>query len=439
MSGLTSLPSRFLRTAAKIEVHEMKAVMLSFIYATLIFASYNMIKPYRDAMGTVYGARNLPGLFTGTFLAMLVASSIYGAFASRMKLATFLPWVWGFLIINLLAFFLLFETLGSTRPLAAAFYIWVSIYSLLITSVFWSFMADLFSRAQAKRLFGVVTTGLSLGGLIGPAISAALIPVVGLNNMLVCSAALLFAALLLVRSLEKEKNKVAQFELPAGRTDLDHKLGGNPFAGFTHLFRSPYLLMISLFIMLMTWVSTIAYIQQTQLIAKAFASVSQRAQVLATVETIVNTAAFALAILGTGRMTQRFGITATLLVNPLLMIIGFIAIAMSPVLSVFLVVQVARRICEYALARPGREMMFTIIDQENKYKAKNVVDTVIYRLGDVSSSYAAAPILTLFGVPGTALFGVIVCVVWGSVAVLLGRRYEGARAERAANASLAGG
>jgi ATP:ADP antiporter, AAA family len=430
--------ARAFKTIAKVEPHEAKATIVAFLYAFLIFAAYNALKPLRDAMGTVYGVKNLQELFTGTFFAMLVASPIYGAFASRMNLSAFLPWVYGFLVINVVIFYVLFETVGQARWLAAAFYIWISVLSLFITSVFWSFMADLFSRTQAKRLFGFITTGFSVGGLVGPLLSASLVGVIGTNNLLVLPAVAFTIVIFLVRILEKEKAKVAQLEPKAATTTLGHKLGGNPFAGFGLLFRSPYLLMIAVFLLMMTWVSTVIYFQQAELVANAFSSVAERTRVFALIETAVNSGAIIISLFGTSRITQRFGITTTLIINPLFMVVGFCALAVSPVLGVLLVVQVVRRIAEYALARPGREMLFTVVDQESKYKAKNVIDTVVYRGGDLTSAWITAGFgMVGFGIPGTALFGAAVCAVWGAIAVRLGRKYEGVNKAQTAATSAA--
>ncbi|HWW63690.1 MAG TPA: MFS transporter [Sphingomonadaceae bacterium] len=430
MGRASGLLSRVMRVSARIEPHEMRAVWLSFLYFFLIMASYYVLRPIRDAMGTVYGADRLEHLFTATFFATFLAAPIYAGVASRMKLRNFLPWVYGFFLLNILIFYALFESHPESRIVAAIFYVWLSVFNMFIISVFWSFMADLYSRAQAKRLFGFVAAGGSLGAAIGPAITTVLVKLVGTGTMLLVSAAGFGAAILVIRLLvrEKERLRVAERE-EAQPTRLDHRLGGNPFTGFGLLLRSPYLLLIAAFILLLTWISTIVYFQQAELIARAFESREARTQAFAVVDLIVNICAIAVQLFGTGRIVTRFGVTTGLVLNPLIMLAAFLLVALSPVLMMLLGVQIVRRVAEYAIARPSREMLFTVVDQESKYKAKNVLDTVVYRFGDLSAAWAQTGLAAIgFGVAGVALFGAAVAILWGAVAFLLGQRFERVKA-----------
>jgi ATP:ADP antiporter, AAA family len=216
----------------------------------------------------------------------------------------------------------------------------------------------------------------------------------------------------------------------AQNTTLDRRLAGNPFDGFKLLFRSPYLLLLALFLLLMTWISTIVYIQLGDLITKAFASREARTQAYATIDLLVNTTAVFIQVFGTGRVISRFGVTTGLLVNPIIMVIAFLALLVSPALIFLGGIQVLRRVAEYAVAKPTREMLFTVVDQESKYKAKNVIDTVVYRFGDVSSAWVSSFILP-FGVSGMAIFGAVVAAIWFPIAWLLGKRYERVRGDEA--------
>jgi len=425
--------SRFLRVTTRIEPRELRAVWLSFLYFFLIMASYYVLRPIRDAMGTVYGADRLEHLFTATFLATFLAAPIYAGIAARMKLQSFLPWVYGFFVLNILIFYGLFEANPESRAIAALFYVWLSVFNMFIISVFWSFMADLYSRAQAKRLFGFIAAGGSVGAALGPAITAVLVTMVGTGTMLLVSAAGFGAAILVVRALvrEKEQLRAARPDPEDGgdaqATRLDHRLNANPnpFAGFGLLLRSPYLLLIAGFILLLTWISTIIYFQQAAFIANAFESREARTQAFAAVDLVVNLSAIAVQLFGTGRIVTRFGVTTGLVLNPLIMFAAFILIAISPVLMVLLGVQAVRRIAEYAIARPSREMLFTVVDQESKYKAKNVIDTVVYRFGDLSAAWAQAGLAAIgIGVIGIAMLGAAVSAFWGALALALGRRFE---------------
>jgi AAA family ATP:ADP antiporter len=323
--------------------------------------------------------------------------------------------VYGFVAITILLFYALFQFSAHDRGVAAAFYIWVSTFNILIISVFWTFMADIFSRTQAKRLFGFVAAGGTLGGIAGPAIATFLVKGLGNNNLMLISAAGFTLTAWLVTLLAKEKKKLLAAGAEAQKTTLDHKLAGNPFDGFKLLLRSPYLLLLAVFLLLMTWISTIVYIQLGDLITKAFADRNARTQAYAMIDLSVNCIALFLQLFGTGRIISRFGVTTGLLVNPVVMVIAFLTVAFSPVLLVLASIQIIRRVAEYAVAKPTREMLFTVVDQESKYKAKNVIDTVVYRFGDVSSAWVSSVILP-HGVAGLAIFGVIVSALWFPVA-----------------------
>ena len=429
--------TRLLKTLAKVEPREAKAVTIAFIYFFFLMFGYFVVKPVRDAMGTVYGVENLQELFTGTFIVTFIVAPIYAFLASRIKLTKFLPWVYGFIAVTMVVFYVMFTTVEQhqDRWIAAAFYIWVSTFNLLTISVFWSFLADTFSSTQAKRLFGFIAAGGTVGTISGPAIGALFVNVVGTNTLMLISAAGFVVTAFLVSVLEKEKVKLAVAG-DSQKTTLNRKLGGNPFAGFTLLFKSPYLLMIALFILLMTTISTVIYFQLGDVITKSFPSREARTQAYAVIDLATNSLAVLVQLFGTGRIIQRFGVTAGLVLNPLIMVLAFLAVVFSPVLLVLGSIQVLRRFAEYAIAKPSREMLFTVVDQESKYKAKNVIDTVVYRFGDVTSAWLSAAVLP-FGVTGLAIAGMVFCGIWFPIAYLLGKRYENISAglEPAVNAA----
>ncbi len=421
--------ARLLKAVAKVEPEEVTAVGLSFAYFALLMGSYFIVRPVRDAMGTVYGVANLQELYTGTFVASFVLAPAYAFLASRIRLATFLPWVYAFIAVTMVGFFALFTTVEQhqDRWIAALFFVWVSTFNVLIISVFWSLMADLFSRTQAKRLFGFIAAGGTVGTIGGPALAASLVNVVGTNGLMLISAAGFLATAWLVTRLDQEKRRLAAAGADTQRTTLDRTLGGNPFDGFALLFRSRYLLMMTLFILLMTTISTIIYFQLGDLITKAFATREARTQAYAVIDLAVNGTTVFVQLFGTGRIIERFGVTAGLLLNPVIMVFAFLAVALSPVLLVLGTIQVIRRFAEYAVAKPSREMLFTVVDQESKYKAKNVIDTVVYRFGDVTSAWASAAVLP-YGVAGLAVAGIVMSAIWFPIAYALGTRYENVRA-----------
>jgi AAA family ATP:ADP antiporter len=430
--------ARVFKSLAGVEPHELSAVMLSMLYFFFLFGSYSVIKPVRDAMGTVYGIKHLNELFLGTFIGTLILAPLYAGMASRLKLSTFLPWVYGFIAVTILGFYAMFSGgKVSARWVAAGFYIWVSVFNMLIISVFWSFMADIFSRTQAKRLFGFIAAGGTIGGIAGPAIATLLAKSVGNNGLMLISAAGFAVTGLLVKLLARERDRLVAASGNEGqRTTINHRLGGgNPLDGFILLLKSPYLLLIAGFLFLMTFISTIVYTQLGDLITKAFTDHNARTQAYATIELVVNSLAVVIQLIGTGRIINRFGVTLGLMLNPIIMVFAFLAIAFSPVLMILGSLQIVRRVAEYAVAKPTREMLFTVVDQESKYKAKNVIDTVVYRGGDLLAAQVSVGVLNGFGDIGLAVLGVVVSLVWFPIAWLLGKRYESARSAEGVAAS----
>ncbi len=422
----SSAIARLLKLVAAVEPLEVKAVSLSFVYFFFLMASYFILRPLRDTMGTIYGVSHLQELFTGTFLVSFVVAAVYAGCASRIRLATFLPWVYGVIALSMVCFYLAFTAHAESRWLAAGFYVWLSTFNLLTISVFWSMMADIFSSGQAKRLFGFIAAGGTVGTIVAPAFTVLFVKVVGTNLLLLISAGGFAITALLVRLVEAEKRKFAVEDAAAQRTTLDKRLGGNPFDGFVLLFKSRYLLMIALFLLLMTWISTVIYFQLGDRISHEFASKAARTQAYATIDLATNSIAVLIQLFGTGRFIQRFGVTTGLLLNPVIMVVAFLAVAFSPVLLMLGTIQVVRRFAEYAIAKPSRDMLFTVVDQQAKYKAKNVIDTVVYRFGDLTSAWMSSAVLP-YGVAGLAVFGAIISVFWFPIAFLLGRRYESVR------------
>jgi AAA family ATP:ADP antiporter len=422
-----SLLARVLKSVAAIEPYEVKAVVLSMLYFFFLFGSYSVIKPVRDAMGTIYGVDHYQQLFTMTLVASLLFAPLYSGLAARIRLSSFLPWVYGFVALSIGGFYALFVAVNDqNRWIIAAFFVWVSTFNVLIISVFWTFMADIFSRTQAKRLFGFVAAGGTIGSIVGPAIATLLAKRLGNDNLMLISAAGFVATALLVRMLAREKQRLLAAGVEVQPTSLDHRLAGNPFDGFVLLMRSRYLLLLALFLLLMTWISTIVYFQLGDLITHAFPNRDARTQAYGLIDLAVNSLAVLIQLFGSGRIIARFGVKAGLLLNPVIMVIAFLAIAFSPVLVILGTIQVVRRVAEYALAKPTREMLFTVVDQQSRYKAKNVIDTVVYRFGDFSNAWVSS-LIQPHGVTGLAIFGLITSAVWFPIAWLLGRRYDGVR------------
>jgi AAA family ATP:ADP antiporter len=347
---------------------------------------------------------------------------VFGWLCGRYRRAVFLPWTYAFFILNLLAFWAAFRALDDDVWTARIFFVWVSVFNLFVVSVFWSFMADLFDREQAKRMFAFIAGGASTGAIGGSGLTAFLAEAVGDINLLVVSAALLASTLLPMRYLMGWSAR----RVSRGERLEERPIGGNPFAGVLLVSRSGYLAGIAVFVFLLVTVSTFLYLQQAELLARFYPDGSERTAFLGRVDLVVNLLAVALQLLAVGRLTARFGVSIMLPAVPLMMAAGFVLLALQPALATLVAVLVARRAGEYAVTRPCREMLFTTVDRETKYKAKNFIDTVVYRGGDaVSASLHEVAVRTFsLGLAGIAWLGAVVAATWILVSVALGRRHE---------------
>ena len=429
---------RLLSLAAQVERHERRAVMLAFLCNFVLLGSYYILRPVRDTVATLYGVEHLQTLFTATFLCTLIASPIFTWLASRFKLTRLLPGVLVFWLANVLLFALLFSVAPQNRWITAAYYVWFSVANLFMISVFWSLMVDIFSASQATRLFAFISAGGAFGSIGGSLLTRLLVAQAGLTGMLLIAAAGFAAVIVLALSLIREKARLRRDTSETQHSTLDHALRGNALDGFRQVISSRYAGNQALFMLLMTWVNTIAYFFQTDMIAQAFPAVASRTQALADIDLVVNLCTAVILTFGLGRFVQRFGVTAGLLLNPLIMIVAFAGISVAPSVFVIQLLQVVRRVAQYAIARPSREICFTVEAQASRYKAKNVIDTVVYRFGDLSAAWLQSGLRAAgYGMHGAVAAGVGASIAWGAAAVSLGRQYEAARRQSSAAAANA--
>ncbi len=396
----------------------------------MLLGSYYILRPIRDTMATVFGVGQLQNLFTGTFVITLICAPVFAWGASKLKLTQFVPGIFWLLLLTLLTFYELFHLAPHNHWIAAAYFWWFSVVNLFLISIFWTLMADVFSASQATRLFAFIAAGGSLGAIAGPIITTALVARVGLGGLLLAAAGGFVIVILLLYALMREKTRLRALDAEAQQTTLDHSLPGNPLRGFALLFRSSYLGKQAAFLLLMTWIATIVYFLQTDLIAKAFPAIESRTIAFADIDLLVNICSAAILIFGLGRTWQRYGVTAGLVLSPILMLGACLGLLAAPNLFMVQATRALQRISQYAIARPSREVLFTVVDQQSKYKAKNVIDTVVYRFGDVTAAWMQAGLRAAgFGLPGAVGLGVAVSVAWGVVALAMGRHYEAIRAE----------
>ena len=413
---------RLLQKAVDVKALEVRALFLGFVYYFLIFSSYYVIRPIRDDIGAANGIDKLPWLFTGTMIAMLFANALFAALVVKFSRRLFIPIAYRFLIANLVIFFVLLLTLSKEHQVwvGRAFFVWTSVFNLFVVSVFWAFMVDVFSTEQGKRLFGFISVGGTLGAIVGAAITAALVRRIGSLNLLLISAVLLELGVQCVRlfpttleSSASAKNK------NAGETPI----GGSIWAGIVHNLKSPYLFGICAYMFLYATTSTLLYFQQIDIGGHAFTDRAARTAFFAKIDLVVNV----LAILGqaflAARLIKWLGVGVTLALLPAMSVIGFAALGVGPTLVLLVVFLTLRRATDFALARPARETLFTVVSREDKYKAKNLIDTLVYRGADQFGAWSNKLLGGLgLGLAGISFVAAPIAAIWLLVSLWLGRK-----------------
>jgi ATP:ADP antiporter, AAA family len=418
-------PSNFLEKITGARANELSAAALSFAYFFCLLASYYVLRPIRDEMAVQIGKNGLAEIFTYVFFTMLAVMPIFGWLMARFPRKKLLVWMYVFFALNLVGFNFYFSAAGQQTPFVArVFYVWVSVYNLFVISVFWSFMADLFSSDQAKRIYGFVAAGGTIGALAGPIITVNLVSVIGAKNLLLVSAVFLVITIGLIQALVAWEKANAISDADKAQLAKEEKpMGGSIWAGIRDVITDPYLLAICAFLFLYALLSSLLYFAQIDLLPKAIPNSTERIELLAKTDLAVNIITLAIQLLAFGKLMTKLGPKFMLVSIPMVSIIGFIALAVSPVLTVLLVFGVLRRAGEYAVSKPARETLFNVLPTEQKYKAKNVIDTLVHRTGDVSSTW----IITLLSRAGISLqtmstAAVPLAIVWTAVAWWLGSR-----------------
>ena len=368
--------------------------------------------------------RNLPWLFTGTLLAMLAVNPLFAYAVRRWPRERFIAIAYRFFTLNLLIFMVLL-TLATPEQhvwIGRAFFIWVSVFNLFVVSVFWSFIVDVFDAEQGKRLFGFLAAGATLGGIAGSSLTSGFVERLGQNWLLLASIILLEVAVFASRRLSRVSDA---FQRPVRGDDPHRPVGGGIFAGMTHTFRSPYLLGIAFFILFYSVTSTVLYFQQATIAEANYPDRGARTAFFANIDFWVNVFTLVFQIFLTGRLMGFLGVAAMLCALPLFSVAGFATLAASPTVGVFVAVQVARRVSNFALTRPTRELLFTSVPREDRYKAKNFIDTVVYRGGDQVGSWAYTGLMGLgLSLTGIAIVAVPLSAIWLALSFWLGRRQE---------------
>ena len=413
-AGAAGLPYRLLRRILDVRPAEAQAVLWSWLYIFALLCSYYVMRPIRDQAGIAGGVNNLQWLFTGTLLAMLALNLPFAWLVRTLPRSRFIPLTYRFFAVNILLFAAAQYAVSDSAAVwvGRVFFIWTSVFNLFVVSVFWALLVDLFSAEQGKRLFGFVAAGASLGAIVGSAVTAGLAALVS-PALLLLAAALLEAAVFCVHRLARLSSALSRPQ-SAGDTgedraeaerDLEERrqeqrgaelpLGGGVLSGIVRALRQPYLLNVSLFLLLFSVTSTFLYFQQAAIISGSLGSRAAQTQFLATIDLVVNVLTLAIQLFLTGRIVRSLGVAATLLLLPGFSILGFAALAAVPALSTLVPFQALRRAGNFAITRPTREVLFTVLPREDRYKAKTFIDTVVYRLGDQVGALSYAGLAAL--------------------------------------------
>jgi|TARA_B100001540_G_scaffold46557_1_gene41577 AAA family ATP:ADP antiporter len=415
--------SKFINLSTRIKPNEIRATLLSFSFVFLLMTAYFILRPVRDAMSSDWTDTELSWLWTSTFFFSFIAVSLYGEIISRIKFNYVVPGVYVFFSISFFAFNFLSLILIDPDIINKIFYVWLSVFSLFHVSVFWSFISNIFSKEQAPRLFGFIASGASIGAILGPSVPILFANQVGTMNLLIIAGIILLIPVPLISWLEK-----IQFsELKNHKVNLDetkNTIKKDFLSGFSSLIKNPYLISISLFILFYVVMNTFIYFELRKLLIDF--DRDARTQIWASIDLIVNVLAIVTAIFLTGRITTRFGMPTTLALIPVLMVLGWLVVAISPILLFLIGLQIIRRAGNYAITKPGREMLFTLVDNEARYKVKPVIDIVVYRGGDMLTAwfYTFLTATLGLGLSGVSIIAAAVASLWALTGLYLGKRYK---------------
>lgn len=420
--------SRILKTTSKVEPNEMKATFAAFSFVFVIMAGYYILRPVRDAMASDWTDAEVSFLWTLNFFISIGIVAIYGFAVSRVKFQHLVPGVYGFFSASFILFYIAISFVDDRTLADKSFYLWLSVFGLFHLSVFWSFMSDIFNKEQAKRLFAIIAAGVSAGAILGPSIPTLFAGVLGTDTLMLIAAVIMIIPMPLIFYLSKLK--VTELHNEDVHADLSAaKIGGNPFAGFKMFIMNPYLLAIGIFIFLYTMMNSFVYFEQKNLLADF--TRAQRTQMLGLVDWVTNILTFGFAFFITGRMVKKLGMGFTLALLPVFVVGGMLILAFAPIVTVVLALQVARRSGNYAITRPAREMLFTEVDRETRFKAKPVIDIVVYRGGDVVTSWLFTGLTQGLGLGlgVVAVIGAGIAAIWAFVGIFLGKLYNRERAD----------
>ncbi len=401
------------------EPDEAVPVGWAFLYFFCLLCGYYILRPVRDEMAIQGGVQHLPWMMTATFVTLLLVAPLFGWLSARLPRYRLLLTVYAFFGLNLILFFMAMMSHLSAQWAARTFFVWLSVFNLFVVSVFWSFMADLFTPTQGTRLFGVIAAGGSIGAMVGPLLTTGLTYFIPIPALLLISVGFLAACGFCIHQLDRWVTPRPSRLI----SRPDEPIGGSIWAGVRLALSSPYLLGICLYLFLLTTTATFLYLEQMRLVGEQIPSPQGRTRLFALIDLVVNVLTFLIQMTVTSRVIGRFGLASALVLLPIASAIGFGVIAVMPFLILFVLFTIVRRVGEYALAKPAREVLFTVVSREEKYKAKNFIDTAVSRGGDAMTGWIVSGTKAL-GIATGQIAWVLVplALLWGWVGWLLARQ-----------------
>jgi AAA family ATP:ADP antiporter len=401
----------------QVEPSERAALLLGFTFHFCVLASYYLVRPLRDALGLEGGSGQLQWLFTATFLVMLVMVPLFGALVSRLPATRFVPLVYRLIAFSMLGFGLLIAQQVAPVVVGRVFFVWISVYNLFIVSIFWSVLVDRFSSEQGRRLFGFIAAGGTLGTFVGPLLAALMATRFGPLALGIGAALLLEGAVACYRGLLARTRSQGR-----GLVVEERRLGGSMLAGATLILRSRYLMAMVVFMLLHTSAATLLYFEQGRIVETSYDDVASRTRFFALVDLTVSSLTLLFQLLLTAPLIRLVGIGGALAALPLATLLAFAAMAASPLPATVALAQGLRRAVEFAVVRPAREVIWTVVSREEKYKAKNVIETLVYRGGDAASGWLSVALTALGAGFGLLAFIVVPFAgVWTWLSLWLGR------------------
>ena len=426
-SSTTDKPSdSILERIFGLKPHEFVAVAWSFAYFFCVLSSYYIVRPVRETMAVGSGPKTIPYLFIGTFVAMMFATSVFGWVASRFPRRTFLPWVYLFFSANIAIFWILFtqavDSGESTVWLGRAYFVWVGVFNLFVVSVFWSFMADIYTREQGRRLFGIISAGGSIGALLGGIATSVIVTTIGTHNMLPIAGTLLLLSLICITQLRKWV--ISEHEDEINETAASDKpLGGSTFSGITHLLSSKYFTSIGITSLIASTLGAALYMFTAELVAVEIPDPDEQTRFFSNINVASTFLTIIFQAFVVRHVVGRFGIGRALVLLPVVSAIGFAMLAMDPVLAVIVILTIVRRAVGFGFSKPATDMLYSVVTAEDKYKTKNFIDTAVYRGGDVIGTWFIKS-MSAIGIAGISVVMVPIAVFWAFVSLWLGRRYK---------------